>query len=250
MPKLTITLIVATIMMLFIPVLMGKRDSEAKVTQADDARVPIIIPTEIETAEIHSAPSDPTRAVQPTDRTTSTETKSAVIKPGTRVLLIGDSLVVGGLEPPLTKLLREAGATVDTIAKNGRTIASFANGDMASDFDAALKRRPDVIIISLGTNDEFGGQGYRTTALDSLLTILDNIKKSGIKNLFWIGPPTLGEYNHHSPSGEITPMLKEVMTRNFFDTRSMDLHRPDNIHPTRPEFNRWAQAVFGWMMTK
>lgn len=186
----------------------------------------------------------------------ATPGKQVTIPRGQRVLLIGDSLAVG-LKDPVKKLVEESGSTFDTVAKGGVKIAAFTKGTLAVELDDALTKHPQLVLIVLGTNDEYENSGYAPKAQKYSQELVSKIKSAGAKVL-WIGPPTLGQscwktkngdMSCHEPTGEVTPLLAQTHASHYFDSRPLDLKRPDNVHPTRKEMIRWTNAVFSWWNT-
>ncbi len=129
------------------------------------------------------------------------------IGPGSRVLHIGDSHTVGIYGTELDRLLRAAGATVETYGSSGSApswwidghpttmgwVARHADGtvDAPSNWKAphptpklgelVATFRPSVVIISLGANLRPGGP----TKVRELV----EIAASGGAKVFWVGPP-------------------------------------------------------------
>lgn len=158
-----------------------------------------------------------------------------------RVLLIGDSLGVG-LQGPLGTLVRKNGGTFDAVVKNSQTFQSFAVGEMKTPLEEALRNNPDIIYVSLGTNDDYA-RNYAQRAYGFLQTLKARLEQTGAK-IIWIGPPTLGTYGGRDPTGEFIPLLEQTCANGYFDSRPLNLQRSDGLHPTGGEYRRWANAIY------
>lgn len=198
----------------------------------------------------------PTQTV-PTVNRTSFVTNQYKLGPGTRVLLIGDSLG-GGLKSPLGSAIQKTGASFNAIVQDGMTIADFASskGRMTSAFNNALETmRPTIVLVSLGTNDDYNRNSMRSVIVST--GILKRKFQSVGATAYWIGPPTLGTYCYkdkagrdicHDPTGHVTPFLQQFLTSNFFDSRPIQMARWDGLHPTPKEFAQtWTPAIMNWM---
>lgn len=161
------------------------------------------------------------------------------ILPGrSRLLLVGDSLAVG-LAPPLRALSADARVTFDSIAKEGTRIDQWARSQVLADKLAQFQ--PTLILVSLGTNDE-----YLPSAAPQephLHELLERLRKAA--PVAWIGPPTLPK----SASNGVTPMIKANVPRShYFPSDSLQIPRgPDGIHPTARGYAGWAGALWRWI---
>src|SRR3990172_5754810 len=74
------------------------------------------------------------------------------LRRGMRVLLIGDSLAVG-TAPYFAALAKEAGVEFKSLAKVGTRIDQWAS---SAELKALLEKfQPELVLVSLGTNDAF-----------------------------------------------------------------------------------------------
>lgn len=178
------------------------------------------------------------------------------IKKGMRVLLIGDSLAVG-MAPPFAALAKEAGVDFKAMATVGTRIDQWAS-------NAELKKllgtfQPELVLISLGTNDSFmQGKDVVTkqqAQLEKLLALLTQWPRSrdyglGAEHIVWIGPPTLP----NPPSPGISKMIQDnagtpLSPRySYFHSERLQLPRgPDNLHPNARGYAGWAGAIWHWL---
>jgi lysophospholipase L1-like esterase len=160
------------------------------------------------------------------------------IKSSTRLLVIGDSLAKG-LDPHLAALGREEG--VASYLGNGivgSRIDQWAKSPWLD--DALAKFRPTLILVSLGTNDEYMGPNAAAKQAPALAQLLGKLKASGAE-LVWIGVPTLPVSN-----GVATMIEKQVPY--YFPSTQIPIPRgPDRIHPTAAGYAGWAGALWRWL---
>jgi lysophospholipase L1-like esterase len=165
------------------------------------------------------------------------------IKPGeTRLLVIGDSLAVG-LAPYLRDMAGRERIAFASLAKVGTRIDQWA--DSASLRELLAKFRPTVVLVSLGTNDEYltGADAVerQRAAMRRLVALLMTVTP---QHIIWIGPPTLPK-----ATNGIVPMLKaEIPSRDYFPSDQLAIPRgPDGIHPTARGYAGWAGAIWQWL---
>lgn len=178
------------------------------------------------------------------------------IKKGMRVLLIGDSLAVG-TAPHFATMAKEAGVDFKSLAIVGTRIDQWAASPELKSLLASFE--PDLILVSLGTNDSFM-QGADITSrqqaqLEKLLALLTSFSRSkdyglGPEHIVWIGPPTLP----NPPSPGIPKMIQDssgsalAPRYYYFHSERLDLPRgPDKIHPTARGYAGWAGAIWHWL---
>lgn len=147
-------------------------------------------------------------------------------------LLVGDSLAVG-LGAPLEKELSPA--KLVTRAYVSATAADWAKGKYSPELGPLLQQKPDVTLISLGTNDTVPPAGQ--LALDfpqNLKTIADAVRKAGsepvllITNLPWS-----------------TQRMEEgaaLAGTRVFRVAGVT-HASDSIHLTSTGYATWAKLV-------
>ncbi len=166
--------------------------------------------------------------------------RASRIKPGeTRILLLGDSLAVG-LATPLKALGLEQKIPVLGIGKTSTRIDQWAQSGTLLDQLSAFK--PTLILVSLGTNDEYltGDAAARQKPyLDQL------VKRFGEIDYAWIGPPTLPK----PTTNGITALLQSrIPSSHYFPSHTLQIPRgPDNLHPTAKGYAGWAGALWQWL---
>lgn len=178
------------------------------------------------------------------------------IKKGMRVLLIGDSLALG-LTPFFASLAKESGVDFKAMATVGTRIDQWAANPDLKALLAAFK--PDLILVSLGTNDSFM-QGADVVSkqqaqLDKLYSVLTEWPRSsdyglGPEYVVWIGPPVLPK----PPSPGISKMIQDAAGSAlspryyYFHSERLDLPRgPDGLHPVPRGYAGWAGAIWHWL---
>ena len=166
------------------------------------------------------------------------------LRKGLKVLLIGDSLAVG-TAPHYAALAKEAGVEFKGLGVTGTRIDQWAGSQELPKVLGSFN--PDLVLISLGTNDAFM-QGAdvvakQRTQLERLLQQLQG------RDVVWIGPPTLP----NPPSPGIVLMIQEAAGAlaprfHYFHSERLQIPRgPDGIHPTVRGYAGWAGAVWHWL---
>jgi len=178
------------------------------------------------------------------------------IKKGMRVLLIGDSLAVG-MAPHFVALAKEAGVEFKSMAIVGTRIDQWAASADLKNLLASFQ--PELVLVSLGTNDSFM-QGADVVAkqqaqLEKLLGVLTEWPRQrdyglGPDFIVWIGPPTLPK----PPNPGISKMIQDssgsalAPSYYYFHSERLDLPRqPDGIHPVVRGYAGWAGAIWHWL---
>ncbi len=174
------------------------------------------------------------------------------LKPGDRVLLIGDSLAVG-LTVPFGSLAREHGVTFKGLGTVGTRIDQWASSTELAQTLATFQ--PTIVIVSLGTNDAYmmgpPDPGQRQAPyLDKLLALLERSSPSP-RALVWLQPPTLPPAAIALPS--IRALIETLRRRTripvfVFQSQQLSLPRgPDGIHPVASGYAQWAGALWQWL---
>lgn len=151
---------------------------------------------------------------------------------GKTVLHVGDSMVggTGGLTKSLEARFTAEGATMIHDHKVSESIVSFDKSSRLKDLLA--KHEPDIVIITLGTNDALvpHPQAYA----QNLRSIA---KRVGTRECFWIGPPLW-----KPDTGGIVGVLREnIAPCRLFDSSKLDIKRQtDGVHPTGTGGAEWA----------
>ncbi len=170
------------------------------------------------------------------------------LRPGDRVLLLGDSLAVG-LSVPFGSLCKDHGIAFQSLAIVGTRIDQWASSaDLARTLETF---RPTVIVVSLGTNDAYmkgpPDPGQRQAPhLDKLLTLLEAAHPRAI---VWLQPPSLPPAA--TALSSIRQLIDTVRRRShafIFQSQKLALPRgPDGIHPVASGYAQWAGAIWQWL---
>ena len=154
---------------------------------------------------------------------------------GKTILHVGDSMVGGtlGLTRALEQRFSAEGAKFIRDYKVSESIVSYDHSPKLKSL--IEKNRPDVVIITLGTNDVF--VPYPASMAGNVRNI---VKRVGTTECYWMGPPTW------KPDTGIVQVLKDnVAPCKFFDSSNLKLQRAgDGIHPTDRGGADWATSFW------
>jgi len=141
----------------------------------------------------------------------------------------------------MAALARENKVAFESMAIQGTRIDQWAKN--AALFQKIAAFKPDVILVSLGTNDEYMklDAGVRQApALNELLT-----KLRAVAPVAWIGPPKLPK---PGTNGAIPLILKNVPPSHYYPSQNLTIPRgPDKLHPTAAGYAGWAGAIWKWL---
>jgi lysophospholipase L1-like esterase len=156
---------------------------------------------------------------------------------GKTVLHVGDSMVGGnwGLTRALDQRFTAEGARFIRDFKVSESIVSYDHSPKLKSL--IEKHRPDIVIITLGTNDVF--VPYPASMVGNVQNI---VKRVGSRECYWMGPPTW------KPDTGIVQVLKDnVAPCKFFDSSGLKLQRGgDGIHPTDRGGADWATSFWSY----
>ena len=161
---------------------------------------------------------------------------------GATVMLIGDSLAVG-MEGKFISLARKNGYVPVTHAVNGTSIFQWMKW-IKSDLE---KNRPELVVVSLGTNDAIIYDRMRKHA--NMYAEFTKIVEDSGAVLVWLGPPDISK--KRIPKIEEARDIIRRSTTNYFDSEKIE--RPsggDGVHPTMAGYVRWMGAAWDWMVDR
>jgi acyl-CoA thioesterase-1 len=189
-----------------------------------------------------TAPPPPAVLVVPAPKEAASSAPAAIELPpppltGKTVLHVGDSMVGDhwGLTRALAAKVEAEGGKVVRNTVVSETIATFDRD--ATLRDLLRKHQPDVVVITLGTND--------TTVPHPEVNakhVASIARRIAPRECWWIGPPLV--------TGKADNGIAEVIEKNsapckFFDSRRLELQRGrDGIHPTDKGGAVWADAFW------
>lgn len=162
------------------------------------------------------------------------------IRPGrSRLFVVGDSMAVG-LTPHLKALSQESKVAIESLAKQGTRIDQWAHSKVLQ--DKLTKFQPTLILVVLGTNDEYLGQGAAERQAPYLKDLLKNLERTGA-DVVWVGPPALSR-----SSGIAELVRSQVPDSRYFPSETLQIPRgPDQLHPTARGYAGWAGAIWRWL---
>lgn len=168
------------------------------------------------------------------------------VKPGQKVFLLGDSLAVG-LSRPLSAIAADHKVEFKSMAKEGTRLDQWANNEAL--YKAIREFKPDVILVSLGTNDEYMKLDAKTRQRPHIQKLLKELRSHA--PVVWIGPPTLpksGGYAWSGTNGAIPLIIENVPSSHYFPSHKLPIPRaPDRLHPSVRGAAGWAEKIWGFI---
>jgi hypothetical protein len=173
------------------------------------------------------------------DQTDGGETKAEEPAPpsltGKTVLHVGDSMVGGewGLTRALQKKFEAEGAKFVHSCTVSESIVSFDKSTKLKDL--LTKNKPDIVIITLGTNDAL--VPYPAALASNVKNIVSRLDG---RECYWMGPPLW------KPDTGILAVIRDNVGRcKFYDSSKLTLQRGhDGIHPTEKGGADWADSFW------
>ena len=159
---------------------------------------------------------------------------------GSKILLVGDSLAVG-LGPEFKRVSKLTGYVPVVDAKNGTTIRQWVNW-MPSKLRSY---QPQMVLISLGTNDSVGTAGWITEHPEAIDTLQNQITEAGAIPV-WIGMPVM-QSNRLPYAPYVNALLIERVDWYFYSMALTFPRAPDGIHSTPLGYKIWMDAIWEWM---
>lgn len=189
-------------------------------------------------------PPPPAALVEPAPKEATTIASALVAPPvappptepaslrGKKVLHVGDSMVGGnwGLTRALEAKLEPEGAKVVRHTKVSETLASMDKDPTLKDL--LQKHEPDIVIITLGTNDT--DVPHPEVYAKHVANIA---KRVAPRECWWMGPPK---------DAPVNKVIKENSAPcKFFDSSKLVLDRTkDGIHPSDKGGGQWASEFW------
>jgi lysophospholipase L1-like esterase len=165
------------------------------------------------------------------------------IRPGQRLFLLGDSLAVG-LTTPLSQIAKDHKVGFKNMAVSGTRIDQWASN--AALYQAIRDFKPDLILVSLGTNDEYMKLDAHKQQAAPLRKLLTTLRESA--PVVWIGPPRLpssGAYAWKTSNGAIPLIRENVPSSHYFPSHTLEIPRaPDQLHPSVRGAAGWAGKIW------
>lgn len=154
---------------------------------------------------------------------------------GKVVLHVGDSMVggTGGLTKALESRFTAEGARFLREYKVSESLVSFDKSPRLRDL--VTQHQPDVVIITLGTNDALVPHPDAYAA-----NVRSIVKRVGARECYWMGPPLW-----KADTGIVAMLRDNVAPCRFFDGSKLELQRrSDGVHPTDKGGADWATAFW------
>lgn len=158
---------------------------------------------------------------------------------GKKVLLLGDSMIVTGLEIWMRALITANGGRMERWAWASSSTESWATGPV---LDRALRRhKPDLVLVVLGSNELYLEKPAERSK--HVRTILARLAPRPCR---WLGPPVWGRQ-----TGIVEVLEASVPKGRFypFNGRGMERHR-DGKHPSPWGSRAWAYDFAVWWIAR
>jgi lysophospholipase L1-like esterase len=151
------------------------------------------------------------------------------------VLQTGDSMVGGGLAKALATRFRQDGAAFVHDTWEAASLIAFDNTSHLSDL--LEKYDPDLVILTLGSNDVF------TPHPEQLAKHIESIaRRVGGRTCYWIGPPLW-----KGDRGLVGVIREHAAPCRFFDSTGLEIPRAgDGVHPTDHGGELWARQFWSF----
>lgn len=164
-----------------------------------------------------------------------------LITPGSKTLLIGDSLGVG-LGPQFKKLAKAAGYVPTVHAVGGSTTLQWLSW-----IKRDLKvHKPSLVIVSLGTNDSALHIEEIRKNSSVYAHLVSEIEAIGAMTV-WIGPPKL--HRRLSHADEVRDIIKNAIESPYYESQKLDFPQTaDMIHSTQRGYEIWMSSAWEWMV--
>lgn len=174
-------------------------------------------------------------------------------------LIIGDSHVepVGAFAPDLAKLLDAQGYSVTIAGVGSSNATQWANQQTVCRPDKSwcvdqsqLPHKPDLLVISLGTNDAANAAAGGASPASSVAAVKRIIAAYAPGKYFWIGPPSTNDTVPYYTNAAINNYYAaaRASSLNIFDSRGVTAplvaaHLGDGVHLYGSGAQQWANAV-------
>jgi hypothetical protein len=163
---------------------------------------------------------------------------AAMVWTGLTVVHFGDSHVAAGLTAGLREHFQAQGARYYSDYWVSSSTVRWAYSDRLPDM--LRRRRPDIVIVTLGSNEAMYPNLERYGDYMEKL-----IRRIGDRRCYWIGPP---RYDRFDVSRIVEAQKAHVGRCRYFDSRGIDAPRGHTrLHFTREGGLVWAEAIWQWM---
>jgi hypothetical protein len=161
---------------------------------------------------------------------------------GMKVLHLGDSHV-GGLKSRVGSIVAASGGSYVEHHQDGIStlVATQAGWD-----EIVATENPDIIIVTLGTNDRVSEAypGYVDLLMAKLLEVTPDA------TIIWWGPPRLNRIDLVGRDEQVAYIQSSEVAANggsFVNTSALGVESdgPDGVHLTAFGYGRWAELAMG-----
>lgn len=176
---------------------------------------------------------------------TSTSAWRPLFYPGSKVLLVGDSLAQG-LGPVLARAAKNDQVAFSSLALQSTRIPYWSRSEQLA---AKLSEyRPTLVLISLGTND--AGLANPETEMAELDLLIRNASRGGDAVVGWIYPPDLPTLPRVAMVRAMLDASKAATETSMlrFDSTKLKIPRiQDQVHPTESGYKLWGDAIWAFL---
>lgn len=180
-----------------------------------------------------AAPSPPKGEPMPTDPVLRRHLE------GKTVLVLGDSMIVTGLEIWMRQVVRAHGGRMERWARASSTTEEWGSGRLLG--RALARHKPDVVLIVLGSNEL-----YLKSPQDRAKHVRSIVAGLGSRPYRWLGPPVWG-----SQSGIVEVIRTNLPPGRFypFNGRAIGRHA-DGRHPSPWGARTWTYDFASWWIAR
>jgi lysophospholipase L1-like esterase len=161
-----------------------------------------------------------------------------VLKPGSTVMLIGDSLA-SGMSEEFRNLAKKNGyrpVTHSIVGSTTKTWKSLVVSDLKV-------HKPSLLVVSLGTNDAAGFNDVERNPN----VFLEFMRAADSTDAFvvWIGPPAIT--SKRLPRLDEVRSLIKTVAPIYFPSEDVELDLFDGIHTNAVGYRFWIRHIWSWM---
>lgn len=169
-----------------------------------------------------------------------------MVRPGDRVVLMGDSQVEG-LSYVMPRLAAADDVALLPVFVSGSSVRQWAEPatqgwNITPQWKAIQAFNPTVILVSLGSNDSYSGAQIKDIDRPYLGDLLAMLQETGARRIVWIGPPKLARA---AVGLDAFVGLVKSTGVTYYDSRAVEIDmEPDQLHTTGKGRKQWGYWIW------